>query len=135
MIVVDATILLSLGARTPHSARASGLLEQGEAFICPQAALTEAVEGARGLATLGHMSVEDTKLLAEALPPLLAGIVSDTILLPLAADLAGQWRLSMSAALCLALARQRELPLASFDPALRAATRAEGVVDALAEDA
>jgi len=133
MIVADSPLLLALLAQSPFSSRAAALLEQGMALATPQAALTEALAGARELARLGHMSPQDARLAAEALPPLLAAIVPDTGLLPQGMELAAEFELPLTPALCLALARQRALPLATFDDEVAQVATRLGIADALAE--
>ncbi len=131
MIVVDATILLAWAVDTPQSSAATALLADDSALAAPQAALTEALEGARKLAALGHMAEEDAAALAHVLPPLLAHITTDAPLMPRAFALATRHDLPLSAALALALAAQQRAPLATLDARLAAAAREQGLQPAL----
>ncbi len=123
MLVVDGTVLLALAVQTPASGAVAALLEEDVDLAAPQAALTEALEGARRLARLGHMAVEDAGALARLLPPLLQVLAADAPLAGAAMELAGAHALPLPAALALALARARNAPLATLDKRLADAAR------------
>ena len=65
MLVIDGTILLALAVETPQSGFAASLLVAGEALAAPQAALVEALEGARRLMKEGHIAQADFERLRD----------------------------------------------------------------------
>ena len=130
MLVVDGSVLLAWAVQTPASAAAAALLEGGMPLAAPQAALAEALEGARRLVRLGHMAEDDLKRLAGLLPPLLDVLAADAPLLPRATELATACELPLAAALALALAQARGAALATLDGRLaEAARQAQGLRD------
>ena len=118
MLVIDGTILLALAVEAPHSAFAASLVAANEMLAAPQAALVEAVEGARRLTKEGHLAQADYEKLPGLLPPLLAVLASDAPLLPRAAHVAVAHDLPLAAALALALAEARDARLATLDARL-----------------
>ncbi len=115
MLVIDGTILLALAVETPQSGFAASLLVAGEALAAPQAALVEALEGARRLMKEGHLAQADFEQLPALLPSLLSVLAADAALLPRAAHLAAVYDLPVPAALALALAEAKEAALATLD--------------------
>ncbi len=123
MLVVDGSVLLAWAVETPVSAAAAALLEEEVALAAPQAALSEAVEGARRLMRLGHVAAEDVQRLAALLPPLLDVLAADAPLLAQATEVAAAHALPVAAALALVLARARGAALATADARLAEAAR------------
>jgi len=128
MLVVDGSVLLAWAVQAPASAAAAALPEEETELAAPQSALVEAVEGARRLARLGHVSGEDLARLPGLLAPLLTILAADASLMPQAARLAEEHELALPAALALALAQVRQGRLATLDAKL--AQAAEQVLGA-----
>ena len=122
MLVIDGTILLALAVETPQSGFAAGLVEE-HALAAPQAALAEALEGARRLMREGHVAQADFERLPGLWAPLLSVLAADAPLLSRAAHLAAAYDLPAPAALALALAEARESGLATLDERLADAAR------------
>ncbi len=129
MLVVDGTILLALAVDTPHSAAAEALAEENAALAAPQAALAEALEGARTLMQEGHLAQADFEQLPGLWTPLLSVLAADAPLARRAAHFAAAYELTMTAALALALAEAKGAPLATLDERL-----AHAALDALGTD-
>ncbi len=126
MLVVDGTVLLACVVETPFSSAAAALLEEvvgDAALLVPQAALVEALEGARRLVQLGHMAAEDMAQLPKLLMPLAEVLAADAPLLEEAAQLALMHALVIPAALALALAQRRGARLATVDARLAEVAR------------
>ena len=127
MLVIDGTILLALAVQAPQSGPVASLLEEaGEALAAPQAALVEALEGARQLMKEGHLAQADFEQLPALLPPLLSVLAADAALLPRAVHFAAVYDLKLAASLALALAEARGAPLMTLDSQL-----AHAALDAL----
>jgi predicted nucleic acid-binding protein len=118
MLVIDGTILLALAVETPQSGFARAQVEEGAALAAPQAALAEALEGARRLMKEGHVAQADFERLPGLWAPLLAVLAADAPLLGRAAHLAAAYDLATPAALALALAENKGAPLATLDARL-----------------
>ena len=118
MLVIDGTILLALAVEAPQSGFAASLLAADAALAAPQAALVEALEGARRLMKEGHLAQVDYERLPGLLPPLLSVLAADAPLLLRAAHFSAVYDLPMPAALALALAEAKRAALATLDAQL-----------------
>lgn len=118
MIVVDGTLLLALAVATPFSSAAEALVQGNVTLAAPQAALAEALEGARALMRDGHLARADFEQLPGLWTPLLAVLAADAPLAARAAHLAAAYELTMPAALTLALAEAKGAVLATLDARL-----------------
>ena len=118
MLVVDGTILLALAVATPFSGGTEALLSDETTLAAPQAALAEALEGARVLMRDGHLAQTDFEQLPGLWAPLLSVLAADAPLAARAAHLAAAYELVMPAALVLALAEAKRAALATLDARL-----------------
>ena len=118
MLVVDGTILLALAVEKGVFTAAEALVEENAALAAPQAALSEALEGARVLMRAGHLAQTDFERLPGLWTPLLSVLAADAPVAMRAAHLAAAYELAMPAALTLALAEGKGAPLATLDERL-----------------